>query len=72
MAKNYRGACQKFCSAKCADSVRLKLLEGQKAPKGEKKKINTPKEEQATSQTCYSNMSARLDMKMKIELSYLT
>lgn len=38
MAKSYRGACQKFCSAKCADSVRVKLLAGQKAQKGQKKK----------------------------------
>lgn len=52
MAKSYRGACQKFCSAKCADSVRVKLLAGQKAQKGQKKfkknKKITPKGGQAT------------------------
>lgn len=50
MAKSYRGACQKFCSAKCADSVRVKLLAGQKAQKGQKKKKKkiTPKGGQAT------------------------
>lgn len=29
--KSYRGVCQKFCGAKCADLVRVKLLAGQKA-----------------------------------------
>lgn len=35
-AKSYRGACQKLCGAKRADSVRVKLLVGQKAQKGKK------------------------------------
>lgn len=47
MAKSCRGVCQKFCSAKCADLVRVKLLAGQKAQKC-KTKIKTPKGEQAT------------------------
>lgn len=47
MAKSYRGVCQKFRSAKCADLVRVKLLAGQKAQKC-KIKIKTPKGEQAT------------------------
>jgi len=40
MAKSYRGACQKFCSAKRADSVRVKLPAGRKAQKGKTKLIH--------------------------------
>lgn len=40
MARSYKEACEKFCSAKCADSVRVKLLAWQNAQKGKTNQTN--------------------------------